>query len=202
MKFFLLLTLLASPWALAQSEEPSLVELSKQARERKAKAEKPAKLITNDDLKKFQDAPVSMSKARPADVEEAEKKSVAGEESEAAKDKEIQAAKAKLQGAVLTYKSIVNSSLVLQLRMNNLTNAFYTEQDDATRGLYESQLEQTNQDIEKNRTDLVGAERDVEEARAEARAAGVTDEEINQIIGELPKPVTITDVGQIPEGAP
>ena len=199
MRLFLLAVLLMSGWGMAQSNEPSLADLSKQARERKAKIQKPARLITNADLKNFQNAPVSMSKAaeetKPADeTKAAEGKAPATPEADAAA-KLLAEFKAKFQSAVMDYKNAVNKGLVLQLRLNNMTNSFYAQTDDAARARFGAEIDQTTKEIENNKQEIATAEKAIEDLKIEARAAGIEEGDIVAMVGELPKPTSITDLG-------
>ncbi len=197
MRLFLLVVLLMSGWGMAQSNEPSLAELSKQARERKAKIQKPARLITNADLKNFQNAPVSMSKAaeetKPADETKAEANAPASPEADAAA-KVLAEFKAKFQAAVMDYKNAVNKGLVLQLRLNNMTNSFYAQTDDAARVKFGAEIDQTTKEIENNKQEITTAEKAIEDLKVEARAAGIEEGDIAAMVGELPKPTSITDL--------
>lgn len=181
---------------MAQSNEPSLAELSKQARERKAKLQKPARLITNADIKNFQNAPVSISKsapeAQPADQAKADAKAPGTAEGEAPAVN-LGEWKAKFQSAVMDYKNAVGKGLVLQLRLNNLTNSFYAQTDDAAREKFGADLNQTNKDIETNKEETAAAQKAVEDLKLEARAAGVEEADIAAMVGQLPTPTTISD---------
>jgi len=191
MRLFLLACLLMSGWGMAQSSQPSLVDLSKEARERKAKTIKPAKVITNADLKKYQNAPVSVSKSRPSDFEPKEGEELTpaqAEKLDAEKQKLLDEAEQNLRTAAMDYKNAVNTSLVLSLRMNNLNNAYYAEQQESMRTSYEEQLTKTAQEIETNKADMLKTEQALETARQEAKQAGFTDEQLDKIIGEIPKP--------------
>jgi len=195
MRLFLLAVLLMSGWGMAQSNEPSLADLSKQARERKAKIQKPARLITNADLKDFQNAPVSISKpaeeAQPAD--QAKTEATAPEAAEAAAAVDLTEWKKRFQEVVVDYKNAVQKGLVLQLRLNNMTNAFYAQTDDAARGKFGAEIEQTTKEIENNKEEIAAAKKAIEDLSLEARAAGVAEGDIGAMIGDLPEPTTITD---------
>ncbi len=196
MRLFLLVALLMSGWGMAQSNEPSLADLSKQARERKAKIQKPARLITNADLKNFQNAPVSMSKAaeetKPADeTKAAEGKAPATPEADAAA-KLLAEFKAKFQSAVMDYKNAINKGLVLQLRLNNMTNSFYAQTDDAARVKFGAEIDQTTKEMEANKQEIATAEKAIEDLKVEARAAGIEEGDIVAMVGDLPKPTSIT----------
>jgi hypothetical protein len=200
MRLFLLTVLLMTGWGMAQqSNEPSLADLSKQARERKAKIQKPARLITNADLKNFQNAPVSMSKPAeepaPADQAKPEVKPPATGAAEAtAEGKDLTEWKKKFQEAVMDYKNAVNKGMVLQLRLNNMTNAFYAQTDDAIRGRYQAELEQTTKEIDNNKEEVAAAEKAIDNLKVEARAAGVEEGDISAMVGQLPKGSSITDL--------
>ncbi len=203
MRFFLLVVFLLSGWGMAQSTAPTLADLSKQARERKAKIQKPARLITNADLKDFQNAPVSMSKtaeeAKPADQANPEVKAPAGS-AEADAAKKLAEWKARFQAAVMDYKNAVNKGLVLQLRLNNMTNTFYAQTDDAARARYGAEIEQTTKEIENNKEEIAAAEKAIEDLKLEARADGVEEGDIAAMVGQLPKPTSITDVDKSEPG--
>ena len=191
MRLFLLACLLMSGWGMAQSSEPSLADLSKEARERKAKTTKPAKIITNADLRKYQNAPVSVSKSRPSDFEPKEnggQTPADAAKADAEKQKLLDEAEQNLRTAAMDYKNAVNAGLVLQLRMSNLNNAYYAEQQESLRSSYEEQLVRTASEIETNKTDVLRTEQALDAARQEAKQAGFSDEQLDKIIGEMPKP--------------
>jgi len=196
MRLFLLACLLVSGWGMAQSGGPTLAALSKEARARKARLPRP-RVITNADLKNFQDAPVSISKTRPSDYEPREdeqKAPGAAEKVDAENQKMLDEAKQLLRAAAMDYKNAVYSRLVLQLRMNNLNNAFYGEQEESLRTAYEWQLTQTAQGIETNKEDILRTAQALAAAAQEARQAGFTDEEVDRIVGELPEPPSVEDL--------
>ncbi|HXK62517.1 MAG TPA: hypothetical protein PLP42_21730 [Acidobacteriota bacterium] len=205
MRLFLLTILLFSGWGMAQStsssSQPSLVELSKQARERKAKREKPARLITNADLKRFQNAPVSISKAATPAAEQTGTEENAPEpgSEEAETAKILDEWRGKFREAVLDYKNAVSKSSVLQLRLNHMTNAYYAQTDDAMRAKFAAEIEQTTIDIDAGKEEIEAALKAIEDLKVEARAAGLEEAEIDAMIGTLPSPAAITDVSEDPE---
>jgi hypothetical protein len=198
MRLFLLVVLLMSGWGMAQSKEPTLAELSKQARERKAKIQKPARLITNADLKNFQNAPVSISKAaeepKPAEETQAETAKPPSSSDADAYAKLLAEWGPKFQSAVMDYKNAVNKGLVLQLRLNNMTNSFYAQTDDAARAKFGAEIDQTTKEIENNKQEVAAAEKALDALKLEARAAGVEEGDIAAMVGELPKPSSISDL--------
>lgn len=220
MKVFLCLLLLLTGWSFGQSskDQPSLVDLSKEARERKAKTERPARLITNADLTKYQNAPVSISRSDAIDEEEAAEKAAenadktdkgkdqkTGEgaegegQPEAAQVKDAAFWKTAFEEARLNYKNAVNRGLVLQLRLNNLVNAFYREDDGSAQGMIQQQMETTRQEIEKNKTEVEEARKLIDRLRREARDAGLEQAAITDMIGELPEPASIEDMPAVQE---
>lgn len=209
MKVFLCLLLLLTGWSFGQSskDQPSLVDLSKEARERKAKTEKPARLITNADLTKYQNAPVSISKSDAIDEEadaenpdkknEKDQKTGEGAEGEGQPEAQVKDAafwKSAFEEARMNYKNAVNRGLVLQLRLNNLVNAFYREDDGSTQGMIQQQMEEARQEIEKNKTEVEEARNLIDRLRKEAGDAGLEQAMITDMIGELPEPASIEGV--------
>jgi len=205
MKVFLCLLLLATGWSFGQSskDQPSLADLSKQARERKAKTDKPARLITNADLATYQNAPVSMSKSDEAeeeeDAEKAEKKGKGQKTGEGAEGEGQPEAKVKdeafwttaFEEARINYKNAVNRGLVLQLKLNNLVNSFYREDDGSTQGMIQQQMEATREEIEKNKTEIAEAQKIIDRLQQEAREAGLEQAAIGEMIGQLPEPASL-----------
>jgi len=216
MKVFLCLLMLLTGWSFGQSskDQPSLVDLSKEARERKAKTEKPARLITNADLTKYQNAPVSISKSdaveEEANAEKSEKtgkeqktgEGAEGEGQPEAKVNDVAFWKSAFEEARMNYKNAVNRGLVLQLRLNNLVNAFYREDDGSTQGLIQQQMEAARQEIEKNKAEVEEARNLIDRLRKEAGDAGLDQPTITEMIGELPEPAAIEGVSAPPQENP
>lgn len=200
MRVFLLAVLLMGAWGMAQQQEPSLADLSKQAREKKAKTQKAARLITNADLKKFQNAPVSVSTkpAEPVVDQSSAKPGTGADQTQTAQDpkKKLEEWATKFRVAVFEYKSLVDRGVYLQLRMNDRTNAYYGAADDATRGMYAGQLEQVTKDIEENRAAIANAEKAIDDLKTAAREDGIEEADIAAMVGNLPTPVE--DLGQAP----
>ncbi len=205
MKVFLCLLLLMTGWSFGQSskDQPSLADLSKEARERKAKTEKPARLITNADLARYQNAPVSISKsdeaeeegdAAKADNKGKDQKTGEGAEGEGqpeAKVKDMAFWTSAFEEARMNYKNAVNRGLVLQLKLNNLLNSFYREDDGSTQDLLQQQMEATRQELEKNKTEVAEAQKIIDRLQKEAQDAGLEHAAIVDMIGELPDPASL-----------
>jgi len=196
MRLFMLAVFLASCWGMVQSSQPSLADLSKQARERKAKALKPGRLITNADLKDFQNAPVSVSKAAEKATPSEETK--AAEVKAPASSEDTEYAKLlgewrpKFQAVVIDYKNAVNRALVLQLRQKYVYDSAHTP-DPTVHLWFAAEFERTTKEIESNKEEVTKAEKAIEALKVEAGAAGLREGDIAAMIGELPKP-TSTDL--------
>ncbi|RPJ57224.1 MAG: hypothetical protein EHM23_21270 [Acidobacteria bacterium] len=199
MRVFLLAVFLISGWGMAQSSAPSLAELSKQTRERKAKGYKPAPLFTNADLKNFENAPVSVSEAAEEGNHPEETKAAAVKAPASPDDAEYAKLLAewrpKFQAAVIDYKNAVNRGLVLKLRLNYLYNSTYHALTyDVTPAMFlAAEFERTAKEVESNKEEVARAEKAIEALKVEARAAGVKEGDSVAMVGELPKP-TIPDV--------
>ena len=70
--------------------------------------------------------------------------------------------------------------------MNNLRNAFFTEDDGSTQALIQSQLNQTLQEIEQNKSEATKARKALATLEREARRAGMPA----RVIQELTKDST------------
>lgn len=196
MRLFLLSVFLMSGWGVAQSSEPSLAELSKQVREHKAKAHKPARLITNADLKNFQDAPVSVSKTaegpKPAQATTAAQVKALTPPEDAEYAKLLAEWKPKFQAAVVDYTNAATRGLVLQLRRKYLYNAGYYAESYIDRAGFAGEFALTEKEVASNEEELATAEKAIEALKIEARAAGVKEGDVAAMVGKLPRP-SITD---------
>lgn len=186
------LFLLFVPTSLAAQEpkkQPSLAELARKGREQKKDSSK--KAITNADLKRFRRARITTSGTRLPSVSpeitpsEAKSKSSATE-SEEGEGKDHEFWKSAFSEAQLNVRNVVNRGLVLQLKMNNLRNAFFTEDDGSTQALIQSQLNQTLQEIEQNKSEATKARKALATLEREARRAGMPA----RVIQELTKDST------------
>jgi len=193
MRLFLLAVFLMSGWGMAQSSEPSLAELSKQIRERKAKGYKPAPLITNADLKNFENAPVSVSKAAEGgnhaeETKAAEVKAPASPE-DAEYAKLLAEWRPKFQAAVIDYKNAVNRGLVLKLRLNYLYNSTdHALTYDVSPAMFlAAEFERTAKEVDSNKEEVATAEKTIEALKVAAQAAGLKAGDIAAMVGELPK---------------
>ncbi len=200
MRVFLVVLLLFTGWGFAQQsneqssqdskEKPSLVQLSRQAKARKAKQQKAPRVITNADLKTFQDAPVSMSQQKAAPGEsEAESKPEGEEEAPDStagpSEKDLELWQGAFAEARLNLKNAVNQGLVLQLRMNNLRNAYFNEDDGTTQARIQQELEETLKQVEANKQDVAKAREELQELEKKAREAGLAAGMIRDLEGSI-----------------
>lgn len=194
----------AQPESAQQTaEKPSLAELARREKERRSTIEKKKPAITNADLHKFQSARVTLSggprpaaSVAPAVPSESSSTESSQETSlpqtEAEKPKDMEDWKSAFAEARLNVTTAVNRGLVLQLKMNHLRNAFFTEDDGSTQALIQSQMDETLKELEKNRQEVEEAKKALEKLQQEARRAGVPQRLIDEMTGELPEAVEIT----------
>lgn len=182
---FLLVASIAGIGLMAQepspAQEPSLGELARREKERRAGLTKKAPVITNADLKKFGGA-VSQSQLPP---EPATTTAVAGVTKPTAegeqKPAEGDAAQAKneayyaplFQEARLNLKTLINSDLVTQLKMNELRNRFFVEADGSARSLIEQQIATEVQQIEAGKIAIEAARQALDKLVQQAKADGL-----------------------------
>ena len=194
MRVALISILLLTGWGMAQeaAEEPSLDELSRQAKAKKARGDKPARLITNADLAKYQNAPVSSSK--PSKITPvlpvSEQTEEGAAEGQAAKpsERDLEFWRAAFREARVNMQNAVRRALVLQLRITNLNNAYLSEDDGAQQSFIQSQMQETLDAIEKNKAETEKARAAIDQLLQEARAAGLDPGTISEMAGEIPEP--------------
>jgi len=194
----LLVLLLVPAWSFAQeneeTKEPSLAELARQERERRAQLEE-ILIITNANLKRVGGGFVSTAAGPQPETAVTE-----GEEGAEAEAEENDSEKAETDPAVwegrfgetrLNLKNAVNRDLVLQLKMNDLRNQ-YLSGSGTNQGKTQQQLLETQQAIEKNAKDVQAARQAMDELQSEAQKEGIPDDKIIGLVGELPPDTSIT----------
>ncbi len=199
MRWILLVSLLLPAAALAQEPQPepkpppSLADLARKNREKKAQSEKKVRVITNADLKQLRSrvstgkAPVSASAAAAVDSQT----DVASAEDATPLEltpEEIEEWRGKFQEARQMLAMAVSEGNVLQLRMNNLRNAYLRVSDGTTQERIQAQLNENLQAIAANKTAQAEARSAIRQLQAEARAAGLAPGLINELTGTLPEP--------------
>ena len=157
-------------------------------REKKSTEEK-GRRITDADLGKFQRARVATAVAARSTGSATTPKSDAKSGVSAAKSnpdedesKDIEFWKPILTEAQFKVKQSVNRGLVLQLKMNNLQNAFSIEADGTTKAMLQGQLSETLQKIEKNKEEVEKARKELAKLGRQARRASVPRGIINEIL--------------------
>ncbi|GAB4220474.1 MAG: hypothetical protein Kow001_02570 [Acidobacteriota bacterium] len=180
-----------NPPATAESERgPSLAELAR--RQREQRGDKPVRLIRNEDLRTLEKARVVTSQvaktaAQPADTQEGPVvlEGAAEETAEAGVDLKFwEGAFAEARTALET---AVNQRMVLELRMNNLRNAFFQQADGTTRQHIEGEMAKTLQEIEQARQNEQAARQAVSDLERQAARAGIPAGKIRELVGELPE---------------
>ncbi|MGI8782467.1 MAG: hypothetical protein ACR2L2_02300 [Acidobacteriota bacterium] len=182
---FLLVASIAGMGLMAQqsssAQEPSLGELARKEKERRAGLTKKAPVITNADLKRFGGA-VSQSQVPPdpattaavaADTKPAAEGEQKPTEGGAAQQKNEAYYAPLFQEARLNLKTLINNDLVTQLKMNELRNRFFVEADGSTRGLIEQEIATQVQQIETGKIAIEVARQALDKLVQQAKADGL-----------------------------
>ncbi len=192
----LLVLLLVPAWSMAQgseeTKEPSLAELARSERERRAQL-KAIPILTNSDLRKARGF-VSTSvdpESEVAEVEEEAEASSEAEETPASTEIDPAVWESKFGEARLNLKNAVNRDLVLQLKMNELRNSYLRQDNGVTQARIQQQLLETQQEIERNSQAVRESRSAVDTLRNEAQAEGVSTETLQSLVGQLPEDTSI-----------
>ena len=173
--FILLVLLLTPAWSLAQdAEEPSLAEVARKERERRASMEQDVLVITNAYVETVEGL-VSMSVGVP-EAEEAEEEEQAESKGD---DWETRFAEVRLDLA-----RAVNRGLVLEQKMRYLRNAWLREDDGSTQGRFQKQLQETQQLIGQNQRETQATRAAFNALQKEARQEGLFPGTIRELVGE------------------
>ncbi len=194
-RVILFVLFLVPAWSFAQENEemnePSLAELARQERERRAQLQE-VPVITNANLKRLGGGFVSTSAgpgAKTVATEGTEEGEAGAEEtSEEAEDPAVW--EGRFGEARLNLKNAVNRDLVLQLKMNDLRNE-YLSGNGTNQGRIQQQLLETQQEIEKNSQNVQTARQAVDSLQGEAQEQGIPDDKIIDLVGELPQDTSI-----------
>ena len=158
----------------------NLADLARKEREKRERLKNPVKLYTNEDLEKYghfsapEAAPTAPSSgsaeaapAATARVEKSDSKAEPeGPSSERYWSKRFIEVKAKLQAAT-------NRQQALQAKLNDYNLKLMNQSDVYDREhLYMPLIAQTQDDIAKNKSDIAGAESELEELRSDLRKSG------------------------------
>jgi len=179
----------------AVAKSPSLAELARAARERRQHSENTVRTITNADLPRLK-ANVTTSTAPSVAAQPGEGDQVDGQPDATAENgsadelspEELQKWKEAFDEARLNLRNAVSEGLVLQLRMNNLRNAFLRQSDGATQERIQGQLQETLDSMGRNRKAQNDARTAISRLQSDARAAGLSQAKIRELTGVLPEP--------------
>ncbi len=191
-RVMLLVLLLVPAWSFAQDDEgtkePSLAELARQERERRAQLEE-VPLITNATLKRMGGGRVSTAAGPETEATEGEEGAEEIGSEQAENDPAVW--EGRFDESRLNLKNAVNRDLVLQLKMNDLRNQ-YLSGSGASQSRIQQQLLETQQEIENNQQDVKSARQAMDTLQDEAQKEGVPGDTINGLVGELPPDTSIT----------
>ncbi len=191
LRILLILLLFCPVWGMAQQPqeeegEPSLFELASRERERRAGLKK-VPIITNADLKKMGGLISTAQGPAPATSGEAGEGAGEGEgEGEGADSsagEDLSALRAQFTEARLDVKNAMTQSNVLQLKMNDLRNAYFAETDGAAQGRLQQELEQTLQGIEASKQLVQQAQQALQQLQQQAAQAGLPPGEVRELSG-------------------
>ncbi len=182
-----------------EKQQPSLAELAKAARERKQKAAGGTRVITNSDLKSMRANVSTGTIPTPAtsDTEDVSEEAGEGTEGEEAlpsaapgelTEEDLARWREAFGEARENLQNAVSENLVLQLRMNNLRNAYLRQADGSTQERIQAQLEETVQALEQNKQEQENARRAISRLQTDARQSGLTNQQIDELTGQLPEP--------------
>ncbi len=192
-----------------EKKAPSLVDLAKQERERRAQSSENVRVIRNEDLRSMRGGRVSTGippkPSASTTTQEPEKVEAGDEEKETVKEgpEDTQFWAGAFQEAKTGLETAVNQRMVLELRMNNLRNAYLNTDDGTTREKIQGELAQTYQALGQAREDEKAAREAIQQLERQAARVGLTPGQIRDLVGELPGSQSIYEgVPESAEGAP
>jgi len=171
-----------------EPEEMSLAEFARKERTRRSIIGQPDRVITNANINQVKGL-ISTSTVPPSSGEmgdgmgEGEGDNAEGSEEEGDSDLE------KWQGAfadgVRQLENAINLGLVLELRMVDLNNSYFTATGPA-KGKIQQQLQETREEIQANQGQVRAARQTLEDLENDAAMDGVPPGAIREMIGDLP----------------
>ncbi len=173
---FLLLLLLTPAWSFAQdSEEPSLAEVARRERERRASMEQPAQIITNINLRDVK-GKVSNGTAPSSVGSEGENDNGESQKSENGK-RDLAEWEALFSEATRRLESSINRDRALEQRMTEVNRGVVRVNPDETGKSLEQewsrQAQETKQMFESNRKDIEAARKYLQKLQRKARQEGL-----------------------------
>ena len=199
------LLLLVPAWSLAQQpdeaseeaeiseegpEEISLAEFARRERARRSMMGQPDRVITNANIDQVQGL-VSTSAAPPTrgamgdEMMEGEDEGDTAEGSEEDGDSDVEQWRGVFAEAVRDLENLINLGLVLELRMVDLNNSFFTATG-PTKGAIQQQLQETREELQDNQGQVQSARQTLSALESDAAMDGVPPGTIREMIGELP----------------
>ena len=88
--------------------------------------------------------------------------------------------------ARVNFQNAVNEALVLQLRMNNLENSYFAQSDGVAQESLEADLSKTMDAISTNKLSQQDSQAALDSVNANAAAAGLSPQQISELVGQLP----------------
>ncbi len=192
--FLVLMLLFMTPvWSLAQEseeteeKEPSLADIARKERERRAKIDKPVKVITNANLKDIKgvvSSSTASSSSRSANPDEGDPEPSEDRKKDAMEWENL------FGGARERLVSAINQGEQLELRMTELSAGWVRvsagDTDSTLEEEFNRQTQQIGQELEDNKQEIQAARDAIEALEREARLEGVLPGTIRQLLGDLP----------------
>jgi hypothetical protein len=193
-KRLLLIVLFATPaWSFAQESEeseekaPSLVEIAKKERERRAQFDKPFKVITNATLKDVKGVVSSGTASLPGRAEDQDEEDSGPSED---RKRDIVEWENLFGEAKQRLVSSIDRDGYLEDRMTELSAGWVrvsTEDTDSTlEAEFARQAQQIGQELEGSKQEVQAARDAIKALEREARLEGVLPGTIRQLLGDLP----------------
>jgi len=176
----LILLFLIPSWTLAQEQEtPSLAELARKERQRRASSGKVIPVITNATLRG------STRGQAPPLAAVASGESQATQETASGADGRNQAEE--WEGAFgatrLDLETAEAKGRVLELKMNDLGKQFYSQSNGVTQGRIQEQLQEAEKELDENKKAIESARLALQQLQQEARKAGVLPGKLRELSG-------------------
>ena len=155
----------------------SVAELARKDREKREKEGKVTRVIRNEDLKNLQGAKVTHSSSAAPRAEAvvvgpgAPASSEATPPAPASLDENYW--RTAFRDVRLKLQLAQNRGLVLELKINDLRNRFFTESDGSTRSLIEQEMNKSREDLEINKLEVKKVEEELQKLEEAAKAANV-----------------------------
>jgi|ETN07SMinimDraft_1059922.scaffolds.fasta_scaffold70469_2 hypothetical protein len=173
-------------------EEISLAEFARRERARRSMMGQPDRVITNANIDQVQGL-VSTSAAPPTrggmgdeSMEgEGEGEGDTAEGSEEDGESDAEQWRGIFAEAVRELENLINLGLVLELRMVDLNNSFFTATGPA-KGDIQQQLQETREELRNNQGQVQSARQTLNELESDAAMDGVLPGTIREMIGALP----------------